>query len=236
MKFSRESAIQSNESFLGFIFVQVHPDWITVSVKMVGLTVGVVCVIVIERKISNGGQQLLAPIAVAGTGIGVTTAAAGGTAAAVAKAAGVGAAVGAVSGAAGGGTVGAAAAGAGVCGAAAAGVTSTGAGAAGLVSGIALGPVGWLLLGAAEEPTTSAYTFDCWKQVVRDTSPEPSSGRLLREIVMDPRVKQVIKGAAADNAPYPEIILENIWDEKFRIEYVLLPTNQLAAHAVLLSN
>jgi len=93
--------------------------------------------------------------------------------------------------------------------------------------------VGCLVVGAEEEPTTSGYTFDCWKQVVHDMSPEPSSGRLLREIVADPRVKQVISGG--DDSHFPEIILENIWGEKFRIEYVLLPADQLAAHAVLLS-
>jgi len=116
-------------------------------------------------------------------------------------------------------------------GAAAALVSSTGPGTA--TGAAALGPVGWLVLGASGEPTTSAYTYDCWKQVVHDMTPELSSGRLLREIMMDPRVKQVIK--VADNSPYPEIILENIWDEKFRIEYVLLPSNELAAHALLLS-
>jgi len=61
----------------------------------------------------------------------------------------------------------------------------------------------------------------------------PSNGRLLREIAEDPRVKQVIT-SATDDSSFPEIILENIWDEKFRIEYVLLPSDQWAAHAVLL--
>jgi len=56
---------------------------------------------------------------------------------------------------------------------------------------------------------------------------------LLRDIVLDPRVKQVMK--SDDGSQCPEITLENIWNEKFRIEYVLLPNNQTAAHAVLLS-
>ncbi|CAF3785867.1 unnamed protein product, partial [Adineta steineri] len=30
----------------------------------------------------------------------------------------------------------------------------------------------------------------------------------------------------------PEIILQNIWDEQFHIEYVLLPNNEWTAHAV----
>ena len=112
-------------------------------------------------------------------------------------------------------------------------MTAVGTATGGLAAGLALGSVGSLILGALEESATSAYTFDCWKPVVHDTSPEPSSGRLLGEIAVDPRVKQVI--SSNDNSTFPEIILENIWDEKFRIEYVLLPADQLAAHAVLMS-
>jgi len=203
-------------------------------VEMVGLTVGVVL------AVSNTGG--LAAPATTGAIIGAAqTAVSGSTAAAVAGSAGAGAAAGAITAAAcaaaGGASVGAAA-GAGVGGAAAAGVSATGVGATGLVTtGVALGPVGWLVLGASDEqPTASAcrrYTFDCWKPVIHDTSAELSSGRLLRDIIMDPRVKQVIN--AAHGSPQPEIILENIWDEKFRIEYVLLPNSQTAAHAVLLS-
>jgi len=151
----------------------------------------------------------------------------GSTAGAVAAAAGTGAMTGAAAGAA---------IGAGVGGAASAGVAATSAGSAGVTAaGLVSGPVGWMVLGASEEPTTpttSAYTFDCWKQVVHDTSPEPSSGRLLREIVVDPRVKQV---TTSDDSLFPEIVLENVLGEKFRIEYVrLLPSDQWAAHAVLL--
>ena len=201
----------------------------TVSVEMVVLTGSVVAATVILPGVGTS--------ATAGAAVGyVHTVAAGGTTAtAVAGATGAGAAAGAIAGAAASGTASGAAVGAGVGGAAGAGVTAAGAGTAGLTAGVALGPVGWLALGASEEPTTSAYTFDCWKQVVHDTSPEPSSGRLLREIVVDPRVKQVT--TSDDNSTFPEIILENIWNEKYRIEYVqLLPTDQLAAHAVLMSS
>ena len=194
---------------------------------MVGLTVVAVGVVV-----ATGGAAY--PAASAGVSLGLGNAVASGssTAAAVAASAGQGAVVGAVTGAS-TGCVAGAGTGAVAGSAAAAATTSTGAGAAGLTGGILAGPVGWLVLGTSEEPATSAYTFDCWKRVVHDTTPEPSNGRLLREIVADPRVKKVIE--CGDKSPFPEIILENIWDEIFRIEYVMLPSNKLAAHAVLLS-
>jgi hypothetical protein len=51
----------------------------------------------------------------------------------------------------------------------------------------------------------------------------------------DPRIKKVKTMEHKeddDSALVHEIVLENIWNEKFRIEYVKMPLNQLAAHAV----
>jgi hypothetical protein len=95
------------------------------------------------------------------------------------------------------------------------------------------GPVGWMVLGAAQEETAAACTFDCWKPVLHDDSLESSNGRLLRDVVIDSRIKQVTTALSATSS-LPEIFLENIWNERFRIEYIMLPTNQMAAHAVLL--
>ena len=196
---------------------------------MVVLTAGVTATIIT----AGAAAPIALPAAVgATTGTVSAVAASGGTAAAVAGSAGAGAVSGAIAGATVGCTATAAEVGAVVGAGSAAAVTSSSAGAAGVTAGVAAGPVGWIILGVSK-PATSACTYDCWKPVVHDTSPEPSSGKLLREIMMDPRVKQVIK--TDDDSDYPEIILENIWDEKFKIEYVLLPSDQLAAHAVLLS-
>ena len=75
------------------------------------------------------------------------------------------------------------------------------------------------------------YTLDCWKPVVHCTSAAPSSGILLRDIVLDSRVKKVtVTPSAASNLP--DIRIQNIWDEHFKIDFVMLPSNQLAAHAV----
>ena len=91
---------------------------------------------------------------------------------------------------------------------------------------IAYGPLGMVVLGAS--PTQ--YTFDCWKPIIRDYSQSPSNGKLLRHVLMDPRIKQV-----SVNQQSPEIVLENIWIEKFRIDFILLPSGQQAAHASILN-
>jgi hypothetical protein len=125
-----------------------------------------------------------------------------------------------------------------VAGTTAVGVASTGAGSAAVATtGLAaLGPVGWIVLGTEEnakcgETPVPSYTFDCWKPVLHDKSPEPSHGRLLRDVVVDPRVKQAII-KAGDCCAFPEIILQNVWDERFLIDYLMLPSGQVAAHAV----
>jgi len=91
-----------------------------------------------------------------------------------------------------------------------------------------------ITVGATHDQTSTTCTFDCWKNVVHDDSLDPSNGRLLGEIVMDPRIKHVSTSANNDSSPLPEIILENIWNEKFAIEYVTLPSGEMAAHAVQL--
>ncbi len=175
----------------------------------------------------KGGMSSAAAGASAGAAVGVISAA--GTGASVAGAAGAGAVAGAVGGSIAGGAGVAAVAG-GATGAAtgaatAAAVTSASAGASGLATagGIAAGPIGWIILG-----TDEFYTFDCWKQVVHDESTAPSQGRFLREVIMDKRIKNVKIETSND---LPQLILENIWDERFRIDYVMLPSNQLTAHA-----
>jgi len=95
------------------------------------------------------------------------------------------------------------------------------------------GPVGWLVLGMEkEEQALAGYSFDCWKPVLRENSFEPSMGRFLRDVAGDARIKGVM--STYDGDSLPEIVLQNIWDERFRIDYVMLPYGQRAAHAVLL--
>jgi hypothetical protein len=207
--------------------------------KMTVLTVGVVATILtagaaapalaLASTGAGGG-------AIAGGAVGVVTtaaASAGATAASVAGSAAAGGVMGAVGGVIAGGTAGAAATGAATGAATAAAVSSASAGAAslGTAAGILSGPVGWLALGTSkEEQSPGFYTFDCWKLVLHDDSRELSNGRLLRDVVQDSRIKQVTTTNSDCNLP--NLILQNVWDEEFRIEYVYLPDGQLTTHAV----
>ncbi len=69
-----------------------------------------------------------------------------------------------------------------------------------------------------------------WQQLV-------AQGRLLKEVCIDPRIKGVwleVNSAgktARNHQPLPQIVLENIWAERFLVDYVQLPSGALAAHA-----
>ena len=93
-------------------------------------------------------------------------------------------------------------------------------------AGVITGPIGWVVLGT--NVSSNAYTWDCWKGILHDTSSEPSKGKLFRDVVTDDRVKTVYS-SQANGASH--MIVENIWDESFRIDPVVLPWNELALHA-----
>uniref|UniRef100_A0A2C9JVE0 Uncharacterized protein n=1 Tax=Biomphalaria glabrata TaxID=6526 RepID=A0A2C9JVE0_BIOGL len=207
----------------------------------------------IALTVATGG--IAAPVIAAGAAHGLAIGSAGaalGTATGVAATTAAATAAGAVAGAttvaagtagvAAGSVLTGAATGAVIAGSTAASVSSVSVGAAGLATtGIAAGPLGWILLGAddynlhnGKGPATSNFTFDCWKPILHSYSLEPSDGKLLREIIMDPCIKQVIitPSKRADSFPHLEII--NRWEERFHVEYVTLPNKQIAAHAVLI--
>ncbi len=78
-----------------------------------------------------------------------------------------------------------------------------------------------------ERGPNQCYTFDCWKQVLRDESPQPSEGRLLKDVLADPRVLGVYSVDQADesnvtNDLVPSFVIENKWNERFRITFVNL--------------
>lgn len=110
----------------------------------------------------------------------------------------------------------------------AAAISSNTAGATGLATvGFLAGPIGMCILGA----DVVNYTFDCWKKVVRDTSPEPSDGKVLYEFVKDERIKHLHVNSDT-NSSYPEVTIVNVWDEHFLIEFYYLPLlDKIAAHA-----
>jgi len=100
----------------------------------------------------------------------------------VAGSAGAGGSAGAIMSAAAVGELGAAAVG-GVTGMASGAVCSH------LISNLS-GPLGSVVLGASESAPDHSYSFDCWKQILHETSPNPSLGKPLRELLQDVRVKQ----------------------------------------------
>jgi hypothetical protein len=96
------------------------------------------------------------------------------------------------------------------------------------------GPVGWLVLGA-ENHSGCGITFDCWKPLLHDETSEPSQGRLMKDVIADPRIKEVRAWDNGQGEALPTIFLKNVWNEDFCIEYVLLSPDNLAAHARLLT-
>lgn len=187
--------------------------------------------------VATGGVGAIAGAAI-GSSAG-TAAATAGTATALGTAAGVGTAggaiagagAGALAGAAGGGSLAGATAGAVAGGSAAVGVGSTGAGAGALAAGALSGPVGWLAVGATENADGGRATYDCWKPVIHDTSEELSSGIALRDLVSHQNIANVVITPGISTG-LPHIILENIWNEKFEIEYLVIQnTGKCVCHA-----
>ena len=92
------------------------------------------------------------------------------------------------------------------------------------------GPVGFLVVGA-EDNSEVGITFDCWKPILHDETSEPSRGRLMKDVVADPRIKDVQVWEDGEGGALPRIALKNIWNEDFCIEYVSLSPEKIAAHA-----
>jgi len=69
-----------------------------------------------------------------------------------------------------------------------------------------------------------------WQQLI-------AQGRILKEVCNDPRIKEVWVAAnsagktAMNHQLLPKMVLENIWAERFHVDYVQLPSGALAAHA-----
>ena len=151
---------------------------------------------------------------------------------ALATAMGTGASSGAISGAIVSKTIASAASGALLGSLTAAGLGSVLAGSMAVAAGgIGSTPLGMLAVGTRFDE--NQITHDCWKPVIHDTSSEPSQGMMLRELLCHPHVASV---NVTYSAFLPQIILENIWKEKFEIEYVALQdAEKLCCHANRLS-
>ena len=92
---------------------------------------------------------------------------------------------------------------------------------------IASSPIGMLTMGTSCDG--NEVKFDCWKPVIRDTSEEPSSGMVLRDVLTHSNVAKV---TVTDGSSLPKMVIENVWNEKFEIEYVMLKdSDELYCHA-----
>eukprot|EP00928_Gymnodinium_smaydae_P016976 TRINITY_DN1644_c0_g1_i6.p1 TRINITY_DN1644_c0_g1~~TRINITY_DN1644_c0_g1_i6.p1 ORF type:complete len:223 (+),score=26.89 TRINITY_DN1644_c0_g1_i6:154-822(+) len=158
----------------------------------------------------------------------------------LAPAAGAGAALAAGSGSAAAGTA-AAAAGGGTA-AVAAGAASTGsvaAAAGGTAAGVATQvamkvfpaagiaaplTVFGLALVVGADADASAVTWDCWKPMLHEKSTAPSRGRLLTDLLNDPAISDYHIG-------HDSVLVRNRWNESWRIDPLILPWGQVAAHA-----
>lgn len=176
------------------------------------------------------GGAAAAAGATVGAGMG-TVGVGAGTGTALGAAAGSATAAGAIAGSVATGTAAGAGAGAIAGGTAAAGVGASGIGGGALAAGISAGPIGWLCVGTKEGSGGSRVTYDCWKPVLHDNSEELSSGMLLRDLLSHPNIAHVTVTPEA-YTDLPHIVLENIWKEKFEIQYLIIcANNELVCHA-----
>lgn len=103
------------------------------------------------------------------------------------------------------------------------------------ICSLAIGPLGGVIVGTSLQTDNvhnrCAYTFDCWKQVLREENSTVSNGMILRDVLTDDRVRKVVL-STLESSPLPQITVENIWDDKFLIEFMFLPDLELvSAHA-----
>eukprot|EP00928_Gymnodinium_smaydae_P059364 TRINITY_DN4266_c1_g4_i1.p1 TRINITY_DN4266_c1_g4~~TRINITY_DN4266_c1_g4_i1.p1 ORF type:complete len:287 (-),score=10.79 TRINITY_DN4266_c1_g4_i1:307-1167(-) len=82
--------------------------------------------------------------------------------------------------------------------------------------------LGSVVVGA--DAGASSVTWDCWKPILRERSAAPSRGRLLIDILDDPVIDEFYVGSQS-------VFVRNRWNESWRIDPVVLPWGQLAAHA-----
>ncbi|XP_076112678.1 uncharacterized protein LOC143080631 [Mytilus galloprovincialis] len=84
------------------------------------------------------------------------------------------------------------------------------------------------LLTVGTNSNGNQITQDCWKQVVHETSEEPSNGIILNDLISHPNVADV---TVIPCGSLPYVVIENRWNEKFEIEYVaLLDSDKLSLH------
>lgn len=86
------------------------------------------------------------------------------------------------------------------------------------------GMLGSVILGT--ESNSGITSLNCWKNVLRDDSHD-SDGKRLDSVLHDKRLKNVM---AMQNENGLNLEVENYWNEKFEIKFLIL-NNEIFAHA-----
>eukprot|EP00928_Gymnodinium_smaydae_P027926 TRINITY_DN2143_c0_g1_i5.p1 TRINITY_DN2143_c0_g1~~TRINITY_DN2143_c0_g1_i5.p1 ORF type:complete len:261 (+),score=27.47 TRINITY_DN2143_c0_g1_i5:88-783(+) len=74
------------------------------------------------------------------------------------------------------------------------------------------------------EADAFAVTWDCWKPMLHDRSTAPSRGRHLEDLLNDPAITEYHMNPSS-------VFVRNRWNESWRIDPLILPWGQVAAHA-----
>jgi hypothetical protein len=87
------------------------------------------------------------------------------------------------------------------------------------------------IVGAShDDQSEGLFTWDCWKPVVHDESPQPSQGMPLEELLSHP---------ACDSFTFDEqggrVLIDNVYGERFELTSVHVPGHGLAWHATMLA-
>lgn len=148
--------------------------------------------------------------------------------AAIGSAVGTGASVGAIAGAATTKTASSAISGALIGGFSSGGIGSAIAGSLAATGLLATSnPLGLLTVGTSQKEDGSKTTFDCWKQVVHESSEKPSCGITFNDLIKHPNVSDV---SVIDGLILPRVVIENVWNEKYELEYVILEDSKMYGH------
>jgi hypothetical protein len=110
-------------------------------------------------------------------------------------------------------------------------IGSGGSSSAGIALATACGPIGWFVVGCDKNnnhDSDSSYTWDCWKPVVRDTSPRPSRGMTLRSLAAHPNVRSL-------SLDQGRLLVGNTFGEHFRLTPVSVK-GTVAFHASIISS
>jgi hypothetical protein len=96
----------------------------------------------------------------------------------------------------------------------------------GATTTVAVGLIILGIVGADRDEPKGLFTWDCWKHVVHDESPEPSQGMPLAELLSHPACTHI-----AFDEQSGRVLIENVYSERFELSSVHVPGHGLCWHA-----